>query len=166
MNEAEQRGYEVGIAKTEEALKSEVPAVCLSTAQKLGMRPLTVLGWRLHLSYVSQKTYSILRRSVPQLFYPIKLKLLLQSLTPMRRFCLIVFLSLASQNQPKGELPLQELPRTSPPLLRRQRRPPKVFNRIWLPRSCQLGELLRIKRKSLPRRQTNQLARPRRSNLN
>ena len=28
MNEAEQRGYEVGIAETEEALRAEVPAVC------------------------------------------------------------------------------------------------------------------------------------------
>ena len=28
MNEAEQRGYEVGIAETEEALRTEVPAVC------------------------------------------------------------------------------------------------------------------------------------------
>ena len=28
MNEAEQRGYEVGIAETKEALKAEVPAVC------------------------------------------------------------------------------------------------------------------------------------------
>ena len=28
MNEAEQRGYEVGIAETEEALRAEVPVVC------------------------------------------------------------------------------------------------------------------------------------------
>ena len=28
MNEAERRGYEVGIAETEEALKAEVPIVC------------------------------------------------------------------------------------------------------------------------------------------
>ena len=28
MNEAEQRGYEIGIAETEEALRAEVPAVC------------------------------------------------------------------------------------------------------------------------------------------
>ena len=130
------------------------------------MRPLTVLGLRLHLSYGGQRIYSNLRRSVPQLFHPIKLKLLLQSIIPMRRFCLTVFLPLANQNQLKEVLPLRELPRTKLQLLRRQRRPPKVFNRIWLPRFCQLGELLRIKRKSLPRRQTNLPARPRRSNSN
>ena len=150
MNEAKQRGYEVGIAETEEALRAEVPVVCRIYCAKTWDEALTELRLRLHLSYGGQRTYSILRRSVPQLLHPIKLKPLLQSLIPMRRFCLKVFLPLASQNQLKGVLPLQELPRTRLQLLLRQRRPPKVFNKIWLPRSCQLGELLRIKRKSLP----------------
>ena len=52
MNEAEQRGYEVGIAETEKALRAEVPEVCRIYCGELGVRLLTVLGLKPHLSYV------------------------------------------------------------------------------------------------------------------
>ena len=49
-DEAEQKGYDLGVAETEETLRTKVPAVCHITAPRLGMKPLTELGLRLLLS--------------------------------------------------------------------------------------------------------------------
>ena len=77
----------------------------------LGARLLTVLGLKPHLSYVSQRTYSIPRRSALQFFYPIKLMLPLQLLTSTRRFCLAILLPVANRNQQKRDLPPRSFPR-------------------------------------------------------
>ena len=60
MNEAEQKGYEIGIAKTEEALKAEVPAVCRIYCTKT---------WDEALNRVGVEASSELRRP-ENVFYP------------------------------------------------------------------------------------------------
>ena len=49
-NEAEQKGYEIGVVETEETLRPRCQWCAASTTPKLGMKPLTELGLKLHLS--------------------------------------------------------------------------------------------------------------------
>ena len=71
-NKAKQKGYNLGVAETKETLRTEVPMVCHITAPKLGMKPLTELGLRLHLSGGRQRICSILWQSVPRILHPLK----------------------------------------------------------------------------------------------
>ena len=110
MNEAEQRGTEVGIAETEKAFRAEVPEVCHIYCART---------WSEALNRVGVEASSELRK-LENVFYPeairplallpIRLTLLLQLLTSMRRVHLAILLPLASQNQLKRDLPFQELP--------------------------------------------------------
>ena len=166
MNEAEQRGYEVEIAETEEALRAEVPVVCRIYCAKT---------WDKACNRAGVEVSSELRR-LENVFY----------LEAIRRLASPTHQAEATPstvNLNEGVLPPNLPPLDQSEPAKRSIAPPeassnktatasevevasKVLNRILPPRSCQLGELLRIKRKSPPRRQTNQPARPRRSNLN
>ena len=84
-------------------------------------------GSKPHLSYVSQKTYITPKQYAPQLLNHTRPILLHQLLTLTRRLCLAI--------------PLQEPPQTNPSLLRRQRRPHRVFNKNWTPQFYQPGAL-------------------------
>ena len=60
MNEAEQKGYEIGIAETEKALKAEVPEVC---------RIYCARTWSEALNRAGVETSSELRRP-ENVYYP------------------------------------------------------------------------------------------------
>ena len=49
-DEAEQHGYDVEVAETEDALRVKVPAVCRTYCAQTGMSPLTELRLRPFLS--------------------------------------------------------------------------------------------------------------------
>ena len=65
--EAKQHGYDIGMAKTKDALRAKAPGVCSYTATKCGMKPLTDLGLRLPLRLGKQKTFTTLK---PSAFHP------------------------------------------------------------------------------------------------
>ena len=48
-DEAEQHGYDVGVAETKDALRAEVPAVCRAYCAQTWEELSTRLGLRLHL---------------------------------------------------------------------------------------------------------------------
>ncbi|XP_030945356.1 inner centromere protein-like [Quercus lobata] len=163
MNEAEQRGYEIGIAETEKALRAEVPEVC---------RIYYARTWSEALNRVGVKASSELRK-LENIFYPeaIRPSVLLPHQTDAPSSVINLNEEVLPRNSPprgqpesaKEGLAPPGASQTRPPLLRRQRRPPKVFNGIWTPQFYQLGTLPKPKRESQLRRQTYPPSRTHRS---
>ena len=98
MNEAEQRGYEIGIAETEKALRAEVPEVCRIYCVRTWSEALNRAGVEASSELVGQRTYITPRRYAPPLLNPIRLTPLLQLLTLTRRFCLVILLLAANRD--------------------------------------------------------------------
>ena len=97
MNEAEQRGYEVGIAEIEEALRAEVPEVC---------RTYCARTWNVALDRAGIEASSELRRP-ESIFYPEAIRP--STLHPERADAPSTVVTIAEEVLPRNSPPRDQL---------------------------------------------------------
>ena len=132
----------------------------ISTAPRLGMKPLTELGLKLLLSWGKLKTYTTPLPYEPQTSLLLKVKWLLQLQIRLKKHSLRILLFPVSKGRQKNLKLPKKHPQTRLQQFQKWGQLPRAFSRTWLQLPCLLRELLKIRKERLLQKQITQLTRP------